>query len=49
METRYRSRKQVGEWKQVKDEAQRLLNLEQKLRTKINSEVFAILLSNQSL
>ena len=31
MEIRYRSRKQVGEWKQVKDEAQGLLNVEQKL------------------
>ena len=28
METRQRSKKQVGEWKQVKDEAQGLLNLE---------------------
>ena len=33
METRWRSKKQVGEWKQVKDDAQ---------GTKINSKVFAI-------
>ena len=31
METRYRSRKQVEEWKQAKDKAQGLLNVEQKL------------------
>ena len=39
METRYRSRKQVGEWKQVKDETQGLLNV---YKMKINSKVFAI-------
>ena len=31
METRQRSKKQVGEWKQVKDEAQGLLNVERRL------------------
>ena len=31
METRQRSKKQFGEWKQIKDEDQDLLNVEQKL------------------
>ena len=39
METSQRSKKQVREWKQVKDEVQDLL-----YRTKINSKAFTILI-----
>ena len=48
METIKRSRKEVGEWKQVKDDVQDLLNVEQKLILRYLLSLFW-LLSNQPL